>query len=127
MPSKDRELEAIGSIIALLTPLDQTKRSRVLEYVLKRLQMATLQAPTVGPREIADSSTPTTAKRGITDIRTLTAEKQPRSANEMVALVAYYISELAPESERSDTVNPDTIRRYFKMAPFPLPRVLRSV
>jgi|RhiMetdeSRZDD1v2_1073273.scaffolds.fasta_scaffold2365565_1 hypothetical protein len=81
MPTKDRELEAIGSIIALLTPLDQTKRSRVLEYVLKRLQMATLQAPAVGPREIADSSTPTAAKRGITDIRTLTAEKQPRSAN----------------------------------------------
>lgn len=63
----------------------------------------------------------------IMDIRTLTAEKQPRSANEMVALVAYYLSELAPEAERSTTVNPDTIRGHFKMAGVPLPRVLRSV
>src|SRR3989442_7854507 len=127
MPGKDRELEASGSIIALLTPLDQTKRSRVLEYVLKRLQMATLQASAVRSRKIQDSPTPTSAARTIMDIRTLTAEKQPRSANEMVALVAYYLSELAPEGERSSTVNPDTIRKHFKMAGFPLPRVLRSV
>lgn len=127
MPVEDRELEAIGSIIALLTPLDEAERSRVLEYVLRRLQMATVRAPATSPREIADSGTAAITTRAVTDIRTLTAEKQPRSANEMVALVAYYLSELAPESERTDTVNAETIRRYFKMAGFPLPRVLRNV
>jgi len=127
MPEKDRELDAIGSIIALLTPLNEAERSRVLEYVLKRLQMATVRAPAMSTREIADSTVPPTATRPVADIRTLTAEKQPRSANEMVALVAYYLSELAPESERSDTVNLEAIRRYFKMAGFPLPSVLRNV
>jgi len=127
MAGKDRELEAIGSIIALLTPLDHAKRSRVLEYVLKRLQMATLQPPAVVPREGVASPASAAPTRATTDIRALTAEKQPRSANEMVALVAYYLSELAREGERSDTVNADTIRRYFKMAAFPLPRVLRNV
>jgi hypothetical protein len=125
MPGKDRELEAISSIIALLTPLEEGERSRVLEYVLKRLQMATVRAPAASPREGAGSAVSTA--RPVTDIRTLTAEKQPRSANEMVALVAYYLSELAPEGERSETVNADTIRRYFKMAGFPLPSVLRNL
>jgi hypothetical protein len=127
MSGKDRELQAIGSIIGVLKPLDEGERSRVLEYVLKRLEMATVRAPATSPREITISTTPGSTMRGVTDIRTLTAEKQPRSANEMVALVAYYLSELAPDGERSDTVNAETIRRYFKMAGFPLPSVLRNV
>jgi len=121
MAAKDKELEAITSIIDLLTPLDELERSRVIEYVLKRLAMGAVQAaPTVASAEPSSSS-----GRGAIysekDIRTLTAEKQPRSANEMVALVAYYISELAPEGEASRTINADIIRRYFKMAGFPLP------
>lgn len=127
MPGKDRELDAIRSIIGVLTPLDEGERSRVLEYVLKRLQMATIRTPTNSPREIPNSAITETPTRAVRDIRTLTAEKQPRSANEMVALVAYYLSELAPDGERSDTINAETIRRYYKMAGFPLPSVLRNV
>lgn len=127
MPGKDKELQAIGSIMGLLTPLDEGERSRVLEYVLKRLEMATIRTPGINQREIPNSATASSTSRTVTDIRTLTAEKQPRSVNEMVALVAYYLSELSSDGERSDTVNADTIRRYFKMAGFPLPSVLRNV
>jgi hypothetical protein len=127
MAGKDKELQAIGSIMGVLKPLDEGERSRVLEYVLKRLEMATIRTPAASLREISNLATPSGTTRTITDIRTLTAEKQPRSANEMVALVAYYLSELAPDGERSDVVNLETIRRYFKMAGFPLPSVLRNV
>lgn len=126
MAGKDKELEAIGSIIGLLSPLDEGERSRVLEYVLRRLQMATIHPPTVpaGPVVEVPGASPS---RSVIDIRSLTAEKQPRSSNEMVALVAYYVSELAPQGELSDTVNLATIRRYFKMAGFPLPKIFRNV
>lgn len=127
MPGKDKELDAIGSIIGVLSPLDQGERSRVLEYVLKRLEMATIRTSATNPRETTALSTPESTTRANTDIRSLTAEKQPRSVNEMVALVAYYLSELAPKQDRSDVVTPETIRRYFKMAGFPLPSVLRNV
>jgi hypothetical protein len=122
---RDRELEAIGAIISLLEPLNEDQRGRVLEYVLKRLEMLALRPPIATPEQIPGA----TASRPqvITDIRTLTAEKQPRSANEMAALVAYYVSELAPEADRADTVNPELIRKYFKMAAFPLPSALRNV
>lgn len=122
MAAKDKELGAISAIIDLLKPLNAVARSRVLDYVLKRLEMeavhtrATPESPS-GPQR----SAPT-----VTDIRALTAEKQPRSANEMVALVAYYVSELAPEGEGSRTINVDMVRKYFKMARFPLPRAPQS-
>jgi hypothetical protein len=121
----DRELQAIGAIISLLDPLNEEERARVLEYVLKRLDMATVRPAVVAAEQLP--SVAPSAPQAITDIRTLTAEKQPRSANEMAALVAYYVSELAPEADRSDTVNPDLIRKYFKMAAFPLPSALRNV
>lgn len=125
MPGKDKEVGAIVSMIALLTPLNEGERSRVLEYVLKRLDMATVSAPATSSRDNLPSAFP--GSRSVNDIRTLTAEKQPRSTNEMVAVVAFYLSELAPDDERRETVNSDTIRRYFKMAGFPLPSVLRNV
>lgn len=126
MTAKDKELAAISSIIDLLKPLDATERSRVLEYVLKRLDMGAVQAVSTDVPEIGSTSGRAIAGPFITDVRSLAAEKQPRSANEMVALIAYYLSELAPENERSDTVNVNTIKRYFKMAAFPMPRVPKN-
>jgi hypothetical protein len=124
MPAEDKELEAIRSIIDVLTPLDENERGRVLEYVLKRLEIGTFHLPSA----ISGSGAPTEvpALPRVKDIRTLTAEKQPRSTNEMVALIAYYVSELAPEEERSQTVNMNIIRKYFKLANFPMPRAPHS-
>jgi hypothetical protein len=111
-------------MIELLKRLDASERARVLEYVLKRLEMGAVQVPGAVMPELAVSRS--TTAHGITDIRTLTVEKQPRSANEMVALIAYYLSELAPDEDRAGTVNVDTVRRYFKLAGFPMPRVPRN-
>jgi hypothetical protein len=124
MPAEDKELQAIMLIIDLLTPLDENERARVIEYVLKRLEMRTFELPSA----ISDLSAPIEAPAvpRVKDIRTLTAEKQPRSTNDMVALIAYYVSELAPESERSQTINMNTIRKYFKLANFPMPRAPHS-
>ena len=116
----DRELEAIRTVVDALEPLEDQERSRVLEYVLKRLQMATIRAPVTTPAASQAASAVST-ERAVTDIRSLKEEKQPRSANEMAALVAYYLSELAPSGERSETVNTAALRRYFKMAGFRLP------
>lgn len=120
----DRELEAIRTVVDALEPLEDQERSRVLEYVLKRLQMATVRTPTSVPA-VSQAAPSGSNQRPVTDIRSLREEKQPRSANEMAALVAYYLSELAPPGERSETVNAEALRRYFKMAGFRLPSQLR--
>jgi hypothetical protein len=39
----------------------------------------------------------------------------------MAALVAFYVTELAPASERNSTINKADIERYFKLANFRLP------
>src|SRR5436309_6984343 len=126
MVEKDSELEAIQTLVAALTPLKDDVRARVLEYVLKRLDMATIRAP-IGTREATDTRLPVSGPRVVTDIRSLKEDKAPQSASEMAALVAFYLSELAAQDERSDTVNADAIRRYFKMASYRLPKLLKNV
>lgn len=105
----DTELQAIKAVLGALVPLKREGRTRVLEYVLKRLG-ETLPA-TGASQDLAYSSdmfvsVPASESRGgLNDIRSLTKEKAPRSANEMAALVAYYLTELAPEQYRKQSIS----------------------
>jgi len=124
----DTELQAIRAVLGALVPLKREGRTRVLDYVLKRLGMTGEPLPpaSAGPSrtDSADSFvvSPTPESRGqASDIRSLTKEKAPRSANEMAALVAYYLTELAPGSYRRQSISADDIKTYFKQAQFRLP------
>jgi hypothetical protein len=59
------------------------------------------------------------------DVRSFGTEKSPRSPNERVAVVAYYLAELAPETERKAEISAADITKYFKQAGFPLPGAAR--
>src|SRR5688572_21982093 len=96
----DRELAALSAIMGALEGLDGDSIQRVLDYVFSRLSIgasrrmthlpgtATSHASTEPPLEV--SSRP----RRIS-IRDLAEEKRPDSSNQMAALVAYYLSEVA--------------------------------
>ncbi|MGA8221330.1 MAG: hypothetical protein WB780_06705 [Candidatus Acidiferrales bacterium] len=124
----DSELQAIHDVLAALVPLKREGRSRVLDYALKRLGMLPETGGAAGTNAATSSyltpppkGTPADRTSRQADIRSLKNEKLPRSANEMAALVAYYLSEAAPEIHRKQTINSDDIKTYFKQAPFKLP------
>ncbi len=119
----DGELKAIHAIVEALKPLAESQRRRALEYVIGRFGASPIQAPSPLsiPQAAAAVQVPPQSTSYIQDIRTLKETKAPKSANEMAALVAYYVSELAPADERNKQVNKADIERYFKMAGFKLP------
>jgi hypothetical protein len=128
----DAELKAINVVVTALSPLNEEQRTRALDYVLRRFNIASLQtsAPrtplTVTPAypssPASDVIQPHTSAPGaIHDIRTLKETKAPKTAIEMAALVAYYVSELAPPADRKNEVTKSDIERYFKAAGFNLP------
>jgi len=121
----DRELAAIRAILNALDGLDGESIQRVLDYVFGRLSIApsrvaipgtttSLSATPASPAEFRHSRTQIS-------IRDLKDEKQPESANQMAALVAYYLSEVASENERKDSINASDLEKYFKQAGFKLP------
>jgi len=127
MPDKiDDEVEAIKAVLKALESLTPDARSSVAGYVLKRLGIAvsveaaflgavTSQTP-AGPAEAAALSTPI-------HLEDLKKQKNPKSASEMAALVAFYLSELAPSAQRKKTVTAADIKTYFKIGGYPLPEV----
>ena len=127
----DKEIEAIRAVLLALEPLSPEVRTSVLGYVLKRLQIA------LAPVQQTDVSTPAPsadARLGAAEataraeqqttpahIKDLKENKKPRSANEMAALVAYYLENVAPSKERKDRIITKDIETYFKIAGFRLP------
>jgi hypothetical protein len=124
----DRELDAIGAILNALEGLEGESIQRVLDYVFGRLSISR-SAHLAGPAPV--SVVP--ASHGARDtvysirepsIRDLKDEKKPESSNQMAALVAYFLSEIAQEGERKDAINASDLERYFKQAGFKLPKAI---
>jgi len=120
------EIKAIETITNILEPLDKAAQQRVLQYTMQHLGLQVEQAnqPPIILSENKGSQTeqPTPhLQQRVTDIRSLHNQKQPNSAMEMAAIVAYYLSQLAPKEERKDVIVTKDITKYFNQAGYPLP------
>jgi hypothetical protein len=126
----DRELNAMGTILAALEGLDGKSTQRVLDYVLGRLSLGRpgrLFPPSVsvstGPHVSGSEAQPTTRRVSIRDLK---EEKQPESANQMAALVAYYLGEMVSADEVKEDITTADLEKYFKQAAFRLPKSLKQ-
>jgi len=127
--SEDPDLEAIATLLKVLGPLKPDARANVLDFVFRKLGIQTsAHIAEFRPSEALTATThletapPVKTERRHSDIRSLKEEKDPKTASQMVALVAYYIEHLAPTDQRRDYVTTDDITTYFKQAGFPLPK-----
>ncbi|MEJ1967797.1 MAG: hypothetical protein WDN03_04040 [Rhizomicrobium sp.] len=129
MDNDDKELAAINVIVGALTDLDDEAKSRVIDYAIKRFRIATAQSEMVAPpaSPLSDAETPVQGetRRGApsiqTDIKALKEAKQPSTGVQMAVVVAYYLKEIAPATERKDAIAATDITTYFNQARFPLP------
>jgi hypothetical protein len=122
--SGDAEIRAIEQVIEALEPLENSARERVLEYAFKRLGITEPVPLPIPEKRLEDKvSLPLDRppQNPATDIRSLREEKQPKSANDMAAVVGYYLAELAPEPERTTEIGTPEIEKYFKQAQHRLP------
>lgn len=126
----DRELDAIGAILHALNGLDGESIQRVLDYVFGRLSIGQSRIPapfTSG--KVAPSLPPVIEARHTKtqiSIRDLKEQKQPESSNQMAALIAYYLSEIAPAGEGKISINAADLEKYFKQAGFKLPKKIHQ-
>lgn len=115
--------QAIDEIVRALQSLDEESRVTAIKASCEHLHVQfALKSHAVhsadNPKPEMGASAPLT----IADIKSLKEQKQPSSANEMAALVAFYLSESVPESERKQEVGIEDMTKYFKQAGYPLPQ-----
>ena len=121
----DKEIEAIKTVLNALGELTPEVRDNVLDYVLKRLglnvgALKQRSEPVAPPVQPQTTVTPPAATKAL-HIKEFKNQKNPKSANEMAAVVAYYLVNLAPPDQKKTTVNAKDMDTYFKIADFPLP------
>lgn len=118
---RSKELDAIQTIVSTLEPLERDARQRVLLFALNQLGITKIGVPEI---RVAGSGTAAKANRPSRPqtIRSLKRSKSPRFATHMAAVVAYYLSELAPEEERKNAIGHQDVRTYFKKAGFDMPK-----
>ena len=123
----EQEIEAIRTILKVLSELDENARQTVVEYVFKRLDIRLSSSPEVSKRE--EKQIPTIVEKSgpakEIHLKDFTAQKQPKSASEMAALVLYYLENLAPEKDRKNTITNKDVETYFKIAEYKLPKELQ--
>ena len=128
---EDKEIKAIADVLASFADLDSQARERVLKYVIERLGITVTVGPSSaagvpvppGPVDRTISAESTVFSGSVKDIRSLKEQKQPKSAIQMAALVAYYLQEVAVGEEKKDSVGVTDIQTYFKQAGFALPKI----
>lgn len=126
--------QAIDALIGVLEKLDSKSRDIALATACAHLGIARSDSVPAPERNKATEAvaTPPIAQapllqNAVVDIRTLKTQKQPKSAQQMACLVAYYLQETAPIEERKATITSDDIEKYFKQAGFKLPAKIRQV
>ncbi len=131
----DKEIKAIADIISSLEDLDSQARERVLKYVVERLGITVMvsdSSSAVRPSIPSDStqrviSSERVISQGeVKDIRSLKEQKQPKTAIQMAALVAYYLQEIAIGEEKKNSIGVADVQTYFKQAGFALPKIPKS-
>jgi len=121
----DNEIDAIKAVLAALTPLSEKARASVLEYVSRRLDLAPPQQSPQPAAAVLPASGAGAPLEGV-HIKAFKEQKKPRSANEMAALVAYYLGNVAPRDQRKSTINQKDVESQFKIGEFPLPQSVRQ-
>jgi hypothetical protein len=124
----DKEINAIKTILTTLESLDDDVRKNVLEYVLKRINysfndhiLRSHESTQVGASSPNDPVNTLGQENEVIHIKQFKANKLPKSAIDMAAIVAYYLQYLAEPDKRKDSVGPSDLETWFRIAEFPLP------
>lgn len=107
--------QAIDAIVEALRDLDEATKAGAIRASCEHLGIG-LPTANTGGTHCADEAPVASRPMTPSDIRSLKTAKNPTSANEMSALVAYYLSEIAAGDEKGVEVAVEDIVKYFKQA-----------
>lgn len=117
--SGQAELDALNAVVKALRELSLESQRRVFDSAMVLLGSSQRREEvSITPAKPQPSSIEAGTIR---DVRGLKEQKTPESANEMAAVVAYYLAEVVNPTEQKKTIDISDIEKYFKQAQYPLP------
>jgi hypothetical protein len=122
MPKASDDLEAVRAVVEAVTGFDATDQQRIFRWAAEKLGLPQpfnpgvthVKGPTdqraAPPPHPAPDAPPTTQHPASTrDVKSFVTEKNPRSAVQFAATIAYYFRFEALPSERKEAINKDDL------------------
>ena len=109
---KKDDLEAVRILVDALTPFDNTERARIIRWASEKLGVSydvlvsrpsVTQSKPICASEIVLSETE--EKKPLRDIKTFVNEKDPKSDQQLAAVVAYYYAFEVPTEQKKYSIN----------------------
>lgn len=130
------EIEAIKVVLTALDALPPEARNRVVKYAITTLGIQFEDTVPASAKNVGSTGGPQIAQppdpridqaqaQAQVHIKELTEKKKPRSANEMAAIVAFYLANSVAADHRKSEITTKDLETYFKIAGFPLPGQLK--
>jgi hypothetical protein len=104
------DLQAVREVVATLEPFSNEDRERIIRWSREKLGMTSAGAsPSAAGAAPAPAGAPTppggAPRLSPKDIKSFIAEKNPRSDQQLAAVVAFYHQFVAPEADRKDSIS----------------------
>jgi hypothetical protein len=118
---KTNHFDAAKVIVEALQELDKTSQALAMRFAAETLGLqpvSVTQAPTapVIPAAASGSLSGSSGAIHSTDIKQFTAAKVPKSDQQFAAVVAYFYRFEAPEEQRKDTIDADSLLEAARLA-----------
>ncbi len=111
MSQKPDDFEALKTICNALEPFNEIDRERIIRWASERLgiKISGVSYGQQSQQQHPVQTIPVVHPTGSKDIRSFLQEKNPTSANQLVAAVAYYYKFEAPDSHKKSSINAEDV------------------
>lgn len=104
------DFEAVRRVIEALEPFDPKERERIIRWAAEKLGMVAPPPASSGAAPLNLASRPGVPLLAVPkDIKSFVVQKNPRSDNQMAAVVAYFHHFEAPPGERKESIGKEDL------------------
>ena len=104
------DFEAVRQVIEALEPFDPKERERIIRWAAEKLGMVAAPSASSGAAALNTPARPGVLLPAVPkDIKSFVLQKNPRSDNQMAAVVAYFHHFEAPPSERKESIGKEDL------------------
>jgi hypothetical protein len=118
---KKSHFDAAKVIVETLQGMDKTSQALAMRFAAETLGLqsaSVTQTPPAPVMPVSTSASPPSSggTTHLTDIKQFTAAKAPKSDQQFAAVVAYFYRFEAPETERQDTIDAESLLKAARLA-----------
>ncbi len=104
------DLEAVRALVTTLEKFDKNEQERIIRWAREKLGLNVAQVQSAVPAQIVQQPGSQQFQGSVKDLKSFVNEKNPSSDMQFAVTVAYYYKFEAPENERKDSINSDTLQ-----------------